>query len=1432
MSSQYPQLPPSGIGEAAKNNFSPWFIKLRFDDKSPIEGRRWKEATKPVSTLQTTIGNEFEDKVYGYLEDGASRTVDSWYDWDDPRNEEQIIEEVEKLNRSSSDRPVMMTQVRLSGEIGAFEVSGDADLVLLFPTKSGVKVHVIDIKSSWEEKPSQQLQAATYSILTRNALSSCDVDCTFTAGILFRETRLDSVLTEEETPSFHVNTREGDVHRILRENGPFTRAFDNGFEDLPLTIERNSPYAEVTAVQSLESNDLSLLDISLGEQQKLKNEGVETVEDIARLYDKVEEPKPYEYDKPSVNTEFTDTVKTLQESSSLSERLPVLSQKSQSFLGVIDPDNSFAHDEPWFPWIKGTGSGVLPEDDPPYQTNDLPVQRNSLIRVYMNVQYDHVRDSVVSVSGRLDCGRYDGSPLTFSKTIDEINRNPATWNGEAERELIQEVSSDLFNAIQLIADISGVAPRVAPHLYFYGKTEHEEFYEAVKRHEGSSREVESLRYLLDRRDGIDQQMVSVVEEEVSERMAPNSFDLSIQSVLEKMYCNDENAEFADSDWTFKHETGETVDSSEAFRTGMFDAYMPISRTEDGVNVLNKNGDNSNPDDFYRVVLRNGSQIPIEYLWASRDIDVLDTSWTDDSRQKSLIEDYMWVDSDEKSIRMTSSMFGVMSRKLCHVLHHIERSISYRNTDIDKEPLNMHEFEGFSSDEGTLADSCIEYLDLEAKESENEAFEVYSEPLQRRIIKGESVPVMITEKLRDEGYMFRVEAEPLFDEFGFENPERVAGSTKLSGSDGTTGGSRCVGTPLVNTSEGYEVAVDSPKEIATSVKMSVETYEPENNKVVLEGYRMSSSLDYEYVRARPPWTLDPSERRKQYVGPGEAFVLDPNPDNMMAEKSLKSLRHASSNPVYRDIEEMRSQKRTPEDSKFSTENANEYLDWCEGAVRFTPNQKQSDFICQTAKYSLLQGPPGTGKTSGALVHSIMARAYDMQQEGSQLTGLVTGLSNKSVNEVLDDMAELKQTFDDAYQNHELENLRLIRLSYDEPMDSPECVEYMNYQNDKDSEILSDILSVSQDSRQQQLTSHGSAAEHVIIFATPGRIDGLVGNLDEDVSAEDMYEDSVDIFDMVALDEASMMPLNQLFMTTAFVKPEAQIMLAGDQRQLPPVRQYEWSEEDRKSILRYVPHLSSLDYLRYLRGEDVDEVYDETPLSPKVNIPITRLERTYRCHKVVTGFLRDTIYRRDDIEYDSDQTDTLSQIDTDVDAVEETMNPEMPLTVIVHDDRTSQQVNVPEIDMLRGLVDSVSEDESVGIVTPHNAQKGSIKSILSRGDVDTVERFQGGEKDSMFLSTTVSDPSHLADEEDFILSENRLNVALSRMKKKLVVIVPETVFEMVPDEVETYDDAIIWKALYSEVNADGTPDWSGRLSDFSDGTSYDDVQVKVYHSNRHS
>jgi superfamily I DNA and/or RNA helicase len=93
------------------------------------------------------------------------------------------------------------------------------------------------------------------------------------------------------------------------------------------------------------------------------------------------------------------------------------------------------------------------------------------------------------------------------------------------------------------------------------------------------------------------------------------------------------------------------------------------------------------------------------------------------------------------------------------------------------------------------------------------------------------------------------------------------------------------------------------------------------------------------------------------------------------------------------------------------------------------------------------------------------------------------------------------------------------------------------------------------------------------------------------------------------------------------------------------------------------------------------------------------------------------------------------------------------------------------------------------------------------IDTAERFQGGERDVIIVSATASDPDYVLAEAGFLLNLNRLNVALSRPRNKLIVVASRSVIDLLTSDLEVFENAVIWKRLYYQYAESVL--WQGRL-----------------------
>jgi superfamily I DNA and/or RNA helicase len=117
-----------------------------------------------------------------------------------------------------------------------------------------------------------------------------------------------------------------------------------------------------------------------------------------------------------------------------------------------------------------------------------------------------------------------------------------------------------------------------------------------------------------------------------------------------------------------------------------------------------------------------------------------------------------------------------------------------------------------------------------------------------------------------------------------------------------------------------------------------------------------------------------------------------------------------------------------------------------------------------------------------------------------------------------------------------------------------------------------------------------------------------------------------------------------------------------------------------------------------------------------------------------------------------------------------------------------------------------EEGLGVVVPHRAQRAALRQafpqlcvfdqasgLAVRSAIDTVERFQGGERTVILVSATESDRAYLLESGEFLLDPRRLTVALSRAKRKLILVASESVFSLFSPDDEAFANSLLWKKL---------------------------------------
>lgn len=530
---------------------------------------------------------------------------------------------------------------------------------------------------------------------------------------------------------------------------------------------------------------------------------------------------------------------------------------------------------------------------------------------------------------------------------------------------------------------------------------------------------------------------------------------------------------------------------------------------------------------------------------------------------------------------------------------------------------------------------------------------------------------------------------------------------------------------------------------------------------------------------------------------------------------------------------------------------------------------SDLLRRLVRWTEPKGPPGTGKTASTMAPSLLARACWASLTGNSLNVLVTAPSNTAIDELLEDTAEiLEETTGDGRPFDHPTNIELVRVG-SKPSTLPDNVEYIDYNRDAHAgkvDRVADRLQANTHTGTQQISlgEYGTAgadeadaesaeaaesdedAPITIVFTTIPSGWKFLEKITPGSSPDSEEVVTQSVWDVLAADEASMLEIPDFLHAGTAFRPHGQVLVAGDHRQLPPVQKADWDEVRRRDLRATAAYLSTLDYLRLLRGTDVIE---DAPLEgfecdcdrEAVDLPLVQLETTYRFDDRVASLMERTVYSKDGIPYESALDPASYEPKTEPpEAVAPIFDGETSVALITYDPKKPhQQSNPIESIITQSLIQYTSEESTVGVVTPHNAHRGSLLSQIptSKTDspdkgwreisprdtqIETVNRFQGGERDVMMLNGTVSDPSYIEAESEFLLNENRINVSLTRHSKLLVVIVAESIIGHMPSDPDLYDEASIWKVLSSDLGeaptVDDTADWSDDLGEFLGQTGW--------------
>ncbi len=303
--------------------------------------------------------------------------------------------------------------------------------------------------------------------------------------------------------------------------------------------------------------------------------------------------------------------------------------------------------------------------------------------------------------------------------------------------------------------------------------------------------------------------------------------------------------------------------------------------------------------------------------------------------------------------------------------------------------------------------------------------------------------------------------------------------------------------------------------------------------------------------------------------------------------------------------------------------------------------------------------------------------------------------------------------------------------------------------------------------------------------------LCGTVGELLKVADRFQRSFPMrADGLIIDEASMMVFPDFLALATLLAEDGEIMLVGDHKQLSPITSHDWEEESREQVIALAPHQSCYQAVSGL-----------SVLTPPGAIGRSALTVTYRLTPELTHLISG-VYAEEGVTLRSRKRQELKS--GGISSLSDLWH-EKGVYLVIHDESCSRKSNPFEAQLICDIMEArgVEEHEvppgTVSIITPHRAQRGLLRSLLEEDFkyhlklIDTVERLQGGECETIIVSGTQSDAGAITGNAEFILDLNRTNVIFSRARERLIVVCSRSLLDSIPADVDDYASSYLWKHL---------------------------------------
>ena len=423
--------------------------------------------------------------------------------------------------------------------------------------------------------------------------------------------------------------------------------------------------------------------------------------------------------------------------------------------------------------------------------------------------------------------------------------------------------------------------------------------------------------------------------------------------------------------------------------------------------------------------------------------------------------------------------------------------------------------------------------------------------------------------------------------------------------------------------------------------------------------------------------------------------------------------------------------------------------------FNAEQNQAvERAMQAQDYLLIHGPPGTGKTS--VIAEIVKH---LCQQGQRV--MLAAFTNQAVDNMLKRL--------DAEGFHDY-----IRLGHERSVDN--AIKYQLLKNLVEQKQSNDPL-------QEAGSVRALLRKTPVVASTTATWSSDAYTPSHSNRVEDNHENAFLQFDVAIIDEAGQLTVPAILGALRFAK---RFILVGDEKQLPPlVLSKEATEKGlANSLFSILKHLDD-DYMKH-------HLHAVSACVP--------LQVQYRMHKTICEFASRTFYERKLIPDQSVAhrvlvpTRAKSASIAEARSITQAIDAAFPMVFLdVRGDREGAKTSNAEARTVCEVVTALFArgilPEDIGIIAPYRAQVANLRRHLfstaglspwrfltsqssqdiTKLSVDTVDRFQGGERAVIIMSfATTTTPAVESQLRDHLTDPHRLNVALTRAQRKLILV----------------------------------------------------------------